>query len=79
MSERDEERKKPRGVPSNSVYDRVGDDVKVSAHHGVQRGKTAQDIIRDIAAEHGVRLNVGELRMLLAARRTPDESTEQGE
>ncbi len=58
-----------RGRPSNPVYDRVGDEVKLAAHQGVRRGLTSQEIIRTIAAEHGVRLNVGELRLLLAARR----------
>jgi hypothetical protein len=57
------------GVPSNDVYQRVGDDIKLAAHHGVRRGLTAQDIIREIAAEYGVHMNVGELRLLLAARR----------
>lgn len=61
--------KKPAGDPSNDVYRRVGDEIKLAAHHGVRRGMTAQDIIREIAAEHGVHLNVGELRLLLAARR----------
>jgi hypothetical protein len=51
------------------VYRRVGDEIKLAAHHGVRRGLTPQDIIREIAAEHGVHLNVGELRLLLAARR----------
>jgi hypothetical protein len=58
-----------RGIPSNPVYKRVGDDVKLTAHQGVRRGLTAQEIIRDILAHHGVRLNPGELRLLLAARR----------
>jgi hypothetical protein len=65
--------KKPAGTPSNDVYRRVGDDVKVTAHHGVRRGMTAQDIIREIASEHGVHLNVGELRLLLAARRVEEQ------
>lgn len=60
---------KSRGIPSNAVYARVGDEVKLAAHDGVRRGLTPQDIIREIAAQHGVHLNVGELRMLLAARR----------
>ena len=51
------------------MYERVGDDIKLAAHSGVKRGLSAQDIVREIAAEHGVRLNVGELRLLLAARR----------
>jgi hypothetical protein len=61
--------KKPAGDPSNDVYRRVGDEIKLAAHAGVRRGLNAQDIIREIASEHGVRLNVGELRLLLAARR----------
>lgn len=64
-----DEGRKARGVPSNDVYDRVGDDIKIAAHQGVRRGLSPQDIIRDIAAEYGVHLNVGELRLLLAARR----------
>lgn len=58
------------GQPSNTVYERVGDEIKLAAHDGVRRGLNAHDIIREIAAEYGVRLNVGELRLLLAARRT---------
>jgi hypothetical protein len=61
--------KPPPGEPSNQVYERVGDTIKLAAHEGVHRGLTPQDIIREIAAEHGVHLNVGELRLLLAARR----------
>ena len=57
------------GVPSNDVYQRVGDEIKLVAHQKVRRGLTPQDIIREIAAEHGVHMNVGELRLLLAARR----------
>lgn len=64
-----DKRRKPHGTPSNAVYDRVGDDIKVAAHQGVRRGLTPQDIIREIASEYGVHLNVGELRLLLAARR----------
>jgi hypothetical protein len=60
---------KPRGIPSNPVYARVGDEVKLAAHDGVRRGLTPQDIIKEIAAQHHVHLNVGELRLLLAARR----------
>jgi hypothetical protein len=60
---------KPKGVPSNPVYARVGDEVKLTAHDGVRRGLTPQDIIREIAQDHHVHLNVGELRLLLAARR----------
>jgi hypothetical protein len=71
--------KKPAGMPSNDVYRRVGDDVKIAAHHGVRRGMTAQDIIREIATEHGVHLNVGELRLLLAARRVDGDRRVEGE
>ncbi|HZU13458.1 MAG TPA: hypothetical protein VFB58_11510 [Chloroflexota bacterium] len=63
-----------RGVPSNPVYERVGEDVKLTAHAGVRRGLTPQDIIRQIAEEHHVHLNVGELRLLLAGRRVEDPS-----
>ena len=63
------EQVKPRGSPSNEVYGRVGDNIKLAAHDGVRRGLSASDIVREIAAEHGVHLNVGELRLLLAARR----------
>jgi hypothetical protein len=59
----------PKGSPSNAVYERVGDEIKLAAHAAVKRGLSAQDIVRELAAEHGVRLNVGELRLLLAARR----------
>lgn len=62
----------PKGVPSNPVYARVGDEVKLAAHDGVRRGLTPQEIIQEIARDHGVRLNVGELRLLLAARRVPE-------
>lgn len=64
----DEKAESP-GVPSNPVYERVGEAVKLAAHAGVRRGMTPQDIIREIAAEHHVHLNIGELRLLLAARR----------
>ena len=67
-----EEKAKPQGIPSNAVYARVGDEVKLAAHDGVRRGLTPQQIIQEIVAEHGVRLNVGELRLLLAARRIPE-------
>ena len=60
---------KPKGAPSNAVYARVGDEIKLAAHEGVRKGMTPQEIIQDIAANHHVHLNVGELRMLLAARR----------
>lgn len=67
-----DEKVQVQGVPSNAVYERVGEDVKLAAHAGVRRGLTPQDIIREIAAEHHVHLNVGELRLLLAARRVPE-------
>jgi hypothetical protein len=63
---------KPRGIPSNPVYERVGDTIKLAAHACVQRGMNPHDIIREIATEHGVHLNVGELRLLLASRRIPE-------
>jgi hypothetical protein len=63
---------KPRGRPSNPVYERVGEEVKLAAHAGVRRGMTPQDIIREIAVEHDVHLNVAELRLLLAARRVSE-------
>ena len=62
----------PRGVPSNDVYARVGDAVKLTAHEGVRRHRTAQEIIQNIVNEHRLHLNVGELRLLLAARRIPE-------
>jgi len=62
----------PKGIPSNAVYARVGDKIKFAAHEGVQRGLTPQEIIQEIAAQHHVHLNVGELRLLLAARRIPE-------
>jgi hypothetical protein len=31
-----------------------------------------EDIIRQIVTDHNVRLNIGELRLLLASRRIPD-------
>jgi hypothetical protein len=61
-----------RGVPSNPVYERVGDSIKLAAHGYGQRGMNPHDIIRELATEHGVHLNVGELRLLLAARRIPE-------
>ncbi len=57
------------GVPSNDVYSRVGDAIKLAAHDGVRRGLTPQDIIREIAERYHVHMNVGELRLLLAGRR----------
>lgn len=64
---------RPVGIPSNPVYARVGDAVLQAAQDGVRRGVRPQDIIREIVAAHGVRLNVGELRLLLASRRLPQE------
>lgn len=57
-------------VASNPVYARVGDAVFNTAHAAVQRGLTPQDIVREIIAQHDIHLNVGELRLLLASRRT---------
>lgn len=57
------------GLPSNEVYARVGDAVLLSAQDGVRRGLRPEDIIREIRTTHGVQLNVGELRLLLASRR----------
>jgi len=67
-------KEQPKGVPSNAVYARVGDKIKLAAHEGVQRGLTPQEIIREIATEHQVHLNVGELRLLLAGRRVSEDS-----
>lgn len=66
------ERQRRAGVPSNEVYARVGDAVLHAAQSGVRRGLQPQDIIREIIAEYNVRLTVGELRLLLAARRIPE-------
>lgn len=66
------ERPKRIGVPSNEVYARVGDTVLRAAQSGVRRGLQPQDIIREIVREYDVRLTVGELRLLLAARRLPE-------
>lgn len=63
---------RPVGVPSNEVYARVGDTVLRAARDGVRRGLQPQDIIREIVTNHDVRLNIGELRLLLAARRIPE-------
>jgi hypothetical protein len=62
----------PKGTPSNSVYARVGDEIKLAAHEGVRRGLTPQEIIREIAVQHHVHLNVAELRLLLAGRRVSE-------
>jgi hypothetical protein len=74
VDQRSEETPKARGVPSNDVYARVGDSIKNAAHGYVQRGLNPHDIIRELATEHGVHLNVGELRLLLAGRRVPEHS-----
>ncbi len=63
-----------QGEPSNEVYNRVGDEIKQAAHDGVRRGLTAKEIVREIVEVHGVHLNVGELRMLLAARRVREKT-----
>lgn len=62
----------PARQASNAVYARVGDLVLHTAIEGVRRGLQPEDIIRDIIAKHNTRLTVGELRLLLATRRTPD-------
>ena len=59
----------PEGVPSNAVYDRVGDVIKQAAREGVCRGLTPQEIVREIIEQHGIHITVGELRLLLASRR----------
>jgi hypothetical protein len=69
------EKDQSKGVPSNAVYARVGDKIKLAAHEGVQRGLTPQEIIREIATEHQVHLNLGELRLLLAGRRVSEQSS----
>ena len=58
-------------VPSNAVYARVGDGVLRAAQDGVRHGMRPEDIIREIVTTYGVRLNLGELRLLLASRRLP--------
>jgi hypothetical protein len=63
----------PVGMPSNAVYARVGDVILRAAQDGVRRGLPPADIVREIVAEHNVRLNVGELRLLLASRRVPPQ------
>lgn len=65
-------RSKPVGMPSNAVYARVGDTVLRAAQDGVRHGMRPEDIIRQIVTDHNVRLNIGELRLLLASRRIPD-------
>lgn len=60
-----------KGVPSNEVYARVGDTILRAAQEGVRRNQRPEDIIRDIVTTYNVRLTIGELRLLLAARRLP--------
>ena len=67
----DDRRPSSHGEPSNEVYARVGDPVLRAAQEGVRGGMKPEDIIRQILAEHNVRLSLGELRLLLAARRVP--------
>ena len=55
--------------PSNEVYARVGELVLRTAQNGVRRGAQPEDIIREISADHHIRLSLGELRLLLATRR----------
>ena len=66
---------RPTGRPSNDVYARVGDSVLRAARDGVRGGMTPEDIIRQIAAEHDVRLSLGDFRLLLASRRIPERET----
>jgi hypothetical protein len=67
----EERRPATTGEPSNEVYARVGDTVLRAAQDGVRSGMKPEDIIRRIVTEHNVRLSLGELRLLLAARRVP--------
>ena len=67
----EERRPASSGEPSNEVYARVGDTVLRAAQEGVRSGMKPEDIIRQIVTEHNVRLSLGELRLLLAARRVP--------
>lgn len=69
----EEGRPQVAGSPSNEVYERVGDKIYRAAQDGVRRGLPPQDIIREILLQHDVRLNVGELRLLLATRRAPKQ------
>ena len=64
-----------KGVPSNPVYARVGDTILRAARDGVRRNLPPRDIVREILEQHDVRLNVGELRLLLASRRLPVTQT----
>jgi hypothetical protein len=68
----DEPRQPRLGIPSNDVYARVGDVVLLAAKDGVRRRLTPQNITREIMENHSVRLNVSELRILLASRRLPE-------
>jgi hypothetical protein len=61
----------PQETRSNVVYARVGHTILCAARDGVQRHLSAKDIVREIREEHHVRLSVGELRLLLAARCVP--------
>jgi hypothetical protein len=78
IAERIDGADKPRnvGTPSNEVYARVGDTVLRAAREGVRGGMRPDDIIREIVTEHNVRLNLGELRLLLASRRIRERSSE---
>lgn len=67
----------PRPQPSNPVHARVGDTVLRTARSGVRRGLRPQEIIREIAVEHDVLVNLGELRLLLAARHRPEKAYPQ--
>src|SRR5947209_8469366 len=69
-----ESRGKEGDVPSNAVYARVGDTVLHTAQDGVRRGLIPEDIIREIATTHHVRVTRGELRLLLASRRLPADA-----
>ncbi|GAC1474476.1 MAG: hypothetical protein PVSMB7_29540 [Chloroflexota bacterium] len=69
----DEQELTQADAPSNEVHARVGDVVLRAARNGVRHGMRPEEIIRQIVADHNVRLNVGELRLLLASRsRTQD-------
>lgn len=65
-------RGEPTGKPSNDVYARVGDTVLRAAEERVKRGMRPEDIIRELVTQYDVRLNVSELRLLLASRRIPE-------
>lgn len=59
--------------PPNAVHARVGDDVLLAVRARVRQGMQPEQIIREMRAEHNVRMNVGELRLLLAARYREDD------